>query len=71
MNLAQYGEYIALGAHIAASMLVPVLAGIYLDSRWHYAPLGLILGMLLGFGAMISIVIKLSRKTGTTRFKKK
>lgn len=70
-NLAKYAEYIALGAHIAATMVVPVIIGIYIDKKWEITPWGLILGMLMGFGGLISIVIKLASKTGKTEYKKK
>ena len=67
-NLAPYGEYIALGSHIAASMIVPVVIGIYVDKRWNLSPWGVIIGTLLGFGGMISIVIKLAAKTGKSEY---
>ena len=67
-NLAAYGEYIALGANIAASMIVPVVIGIYVDKHWNISPWGVIIGALLGFGGMISIVIKLAAKTGKTEY---
>ncbi len=68
-NLATYGEYIALGTHIAASMIVPVVIGIYVDKKWNLSPWGVIIGALLGFGSMISIVIKLAAKTGKSEYK--
>ncbi len=70
-NLAPYGEYIALGTHIAASMIVPVVIGIYVDKKWNMSPWGVIIGALLGFGSMISIVIKLSAKTGKSEYKER
>ncbi len=68
-NLAKYGEYIALGTHIAASMIIPVVIGIYVDKKWNLSPWGVIIGALVGFGSMISIVIKLAAKTGKTLYK--
>ncbi len=70
-NLAKYGEYIALGTHIAASMIVPVIIGIYVDRRWEVSPWGVIIGALLGFGGLISIVIRLAAKSGKTEYRKK
>lgn len=69
-NLVKYGEYIALGSQIAASMIVPVVIGIYADSRWDLSPWGVIIGALLGFGSLISIVLRLAAKTGKTEYQK-
>ncbi len=68
-NLAKYGEFIALGIHIAASMIIPVVIGIYVDKRWDLSPWGVIVGALLGFGSLISIVIKLAVRTGKSEYK--
>ncbi len=68
-NLVKYGEFIALGIHIAASMIIPVVIGIYVDKRWDLSPWGVIVGALLGFGSLISIVIKLAVKTGKSEYK--
>lgn len=70
-NLAKYGEYIALGAHIAASMIVPVIIGIYVDKRWQTEPWGIIFGALMGFGSLVSIVIRLAATSGKTQYRKK
>ncbi len=67
-NLAKYGQYIALGAHIAASMIVPVVIGIYIDNRWDITPWGVIIGALAGFSGLIGIVIKLAYRTGETEY---
>ncbi len=68
-NLAKYGQFIALGIHIAASMIIPVVIGIYVDKRWDLSPWGVIVGALLGFGSLISIVIKLAVQTGKSEYK--
>jgi F0F1-type ATP synthase assembly protein I len=70
-NLTNYGQYIALGSHIAASMIVPVVIGIYVDKRWNLSPWGVIIGALLGFGSLISIVIKLAANTGKIEYRDK
>ena len=70
-NLRAYAEYIALGTHIAASMIIPVVIGIYVDNRWGLSPWGVIIGALVGFGALISIVMKLASRTGRTEYQKK
>lgn len=70
-DLAKYGEYIALGSQIAASMIIPVVLGIYLDRYWNFDPWGVIIGALLGFGGLISIVLKLASQTGKSEYQKK
>ncbi len=70
-NLARYGEYIALGAHIAGSMIIPVVIGIYIDRAWDLSPWGVIVGALMGFAGLISIVFKVAAKSGKTQYNKK
>lgn len=70
-ELSRYGQYIALGTHIAASMIIPVIAGMYVDNRWGSSPWGVIIGALIGFGAMISIVLRLAAQTGTNQYMEK
>ncbi|MDG5766523.1 AtpZ/AtpI family protein [Balneolales bacterium ANBcel1] len=70
-NLAKYGEYIALGAHIAASMIVPVVLGIYIDGKLDTSPWGVVIGALAGFAGLISIVVKLALQTGKTNYPEK
>lgn len=69
-NLSKYGPYIALGAQIAASMIVPVFIGIYIDKYWDLSPWGVIIGALLGFGGLISIVLKLAYSSNVKTYKK-
>ncbi|MDI6400555.1 AtpZ/AtpI family protein [Balneolaceae bacterium ANBcel3] len=70
-HISEYGKYLTLGAHIAASMLVPVLIGIYLDKTFDISPLGIIAGALLGFGGLISIVLKLAAEETARKKQKK
>ncbi|MEX0681335.1 MAG: AtpZ/AtpI family protein [Balneolales bacterium] len=70
-SLNKYGEYIALGTNIAASMIIPVVIGIYVDKYWNLSPWGVVIGALLGFGGMISIVIKLAAQTGESEYTKR
>lgn len=67
-NFSKYGEFLALGIHIAATMVIPVVVGIYLDKRWNISPWGVIIGALTGFAATASIVIKLALKTGKSEY---
>jgi F0F1-type ATP synthase assembly protein I len=69
--LAEYGEYIALGTHIAASMLVPVIIGIYADRKLGTEPWGTLVGTFAGFAGLISIVLKLVASSGKPAAKQK
>lgn len=59
----RYTEYLGLGAEIAASLLIPIMVGYYLDDYFGTSPLILLVGVLgamIGFGLMIyRISIKL------------
>jgi F0F1-type ATP synthase assembly protein I len=50
-SYAQAGQYIALGMQFAASILVFMLGGWWLDGKLDTLPLFLLLGTFLGAGA--------------------
>lgn len=55
-------EYLGLGAEIAASLLVPIMVGYYLDEYFGTSPIILMIGVLgamVGFGFMI---VRITRK---------
>lgn len=62
-------EYLGLGAEIAASLLVPIMAGYFLDEYFGTSPIILMIGVLgamIGFGFMIvRITKKLDADDGT------
>jgi F0F1-type ATP synthase assembly protein I len=54
-------EYLGLGAEIAASLLVPIMAGYFLDEYFGTSPIILmtgVLGAMIGFGFMIIRITK-------------
>lgn len=62
-------EYLGLGAEIAASLLVPIMVGYFLDEYFGTSPIILMIGVLgamIGFGFMIvRITKKLDADDGT------
>lgn len=53
--------YLGLGAEIAASLLVPIFIGYYLDEYFGTSPIILmagVLGAMIGFGFMIVRITK-------------
>ncbi len=55
-------QFAALGTTIATCLAVGVVAGLYLDHLWHLAPVGLLLGIVLGAVAAVASVVKLVRR---------
>lgn len=55
-----------MGLQFAGAVLVPLLIGVYIDSRFHTAPLWVLVGMSIGLaGGAASVWLKvreLSRK---------
>lgn len=70
-NLAPYGEYLGLGIQIAASMVLPLLAGLWLDSRLDTSPWftlsGAIFGILSIFGIILKIAITANKRSDKER----
>ena len=58
-ELHKVGQLLTLGIQIAATMLVPVLIGIYLDRTYDWTPWGVLIGMVVGFGGFFSLIWKL------------
>ena len=58
----KYMEYLGLGAEIAASLLIPIMIGYFLDEYFGTSPILLMVGVL---GAMISfgfMIVRINRK---------
>ncbi len=55
-QLNKYAELMGLGIEMAASMVLPVVVGIYIDHRFESTPWGVLVGALLG---MVSMALKL------------
>lgn len=47
---------------LAAELFVPLIGGYYVDQRWHTDPLGILVGAVLGFSAMMVHVLALARQ---------
>lgn len=59
-NNNQIGDYLTLGIQIALNMVAPVLIGIYADKYFDSSPWGLIIGAILGFGAVSASLVKIT-----------
>lgn len=54
-------EYLGLGAEIAASLLIPIMAGYFLDEYFGTSPILMlagVVGAIIGFGFMIVRITK-------------
>jgi|TARA_R100000005_G_C4988569_1_gene196377 F0F1-type ATP synthase assembly protein I len=57
----KYAEYVGLGAEIAVSMALPIVAGYFLDEYFQLSPWLTLTGVLVGmlnFGLMIARIAK-------------
>lgn len=55
-------ELAGLGILLAASVVVPLFVGIYIDSAVHTTPLGLVVGLVLGIVTSCSgLYVRLKR----------
>jgi F0F1-type ATP synthase assembly protein I len=59
-NLASYGDYLGLGIQIAASMVLPLLGGAWLDNRFNTSPWFTLGGALFGIFSIFGIVLKIA-----------
>lgn len=59
-SIARYGDYIGLGIQIAASMVLPLLGGIWLDNYLDLSPWFTITGALLGVLSVFVTIFKLA-----------
>lgn len=59
-NLAAYSEYLGLGIQIAASLLLPLLTGVWIDSRFETHPWFTIGGAFLGILSIFVIIFKVA-----------
>ncbi len=56
--LAEYAHHTALGMQLAANMGLPIWLGWWLDTRYGWSPVGLLLGVLVGFILVMGTVYK-------------
>jgi len=59
-SVARYGDYIGLGIQIAASMVLPLLGGIWLDGYLNTTPWFTLGGALLGILSVFVTIFKLA-----------
>lgn len=59
-QLTQYGDYLGLGIQIAATMVLPMFAGIWLDNRFDTSPWLTLAGALFGILSIFVIIMKLA-----------
>ncbi|HVB51898.1 MAG TPA: AtpZ/AtpI family protein [Acidimicrobiales bacterium] len=61
-DLPGFAAFAAMGTTIATCLAVGVVLGLYLDDLWHLAPLGLLIGIVLGTVAAVASVVTLVRR---------
>jgi len=54
--------FAAMGTTLASCLAAGVLLGLYLDHLWHVAPVGLLIGIVLGTVAAVVSVVQLVRR---------
>lgn len=61
-DLPGLAAFATMGTTIAGCEAVGVFLGIWADRTWHSAPVGLLLGVVLGTVAAVVSVVKLVRR---------
>ncbi len=61
-DLPGLAAFAAMGTTIASCVAVGVLLGLYVDHLLHSAPVGLVIGIVLGTVAAVASVAKLVRR---------
>lgn len=59
---SKYGEYLSLGAEIAAAVLLPILLGYWADSLLDTSPWLILAGSVLGIINVVLLLVRLGRK---------
>lgn len=54
---------LALISTAVATMVVPILIGVYLDNRNGWSPWGLVAGAVLGLGGTTAQLVRISQKS--------
>ena len=58
-NITQ-SEYLGLGIQIAASMVMPLLLGVWLDRKFELTPWLTIVGAIFGIVSIFAIIFKIA-----------
>ena len=57
-----YKVYLGLGAEIAASLLIPMFGGYYLDQVFNSSPVGILFGVILGIILFFITATRIAKK---------
>lgn len=57
---SKYAEYLSLGAEIAAAMVLPILAGYWLDEYFETSPWLILTGCLVGIVNVLIVIFRLA-----------
>jgi F0F1-type ATP synthase assembly protein I len=58
--LSSHGQYIGLGIQIAASMVLPLIGGVWLDKKLNSSPWFTLAGALFGIISIFGIILKIA-----------
>lgn len=61
-DLPGVAAFAAMGTTLASCLAAGVLLGLYVDHLWHLAPVGLLIGIVLGTVAAVVSVVQLVRR---------
>lgn len=66
-GFSKYAPYFSLGLEIAVGIMLPILAGYWLDEYWGLSPWLLLTGCLLGIVNVFVIIFRLNEKLNRDR----
>ncbi len=69
-NLPKYSEYLGLGIQIAASMVMPLLLGVWLDKKFELFPWLTLGGAIFGIVSIFAIIFKIAYMANSDQKKK-
>lgn len=58
----KYREYLGLGAEIAASLAIPMIAGFYVDQFFNSSPTGILIGVFLGLILFFLTILRIAKR---------
>ncbi len=61
----KYREYLGLGAEIAASLGIPMIAGFYLDQYFESSPYGILGGVFIGLILFFMTILRIAKRLGS------
>jgi F0F1-type ATP synthase assembly protein I len=72
-NINKYVDVMGLGVEMAATMVLPILLGIYVDDTFGFEPWGVLLGVFFGLIGLMSrlykLILMLKRQSPTKKHK--